>query len=52
MVVTTVMTMLCLAAIAFNVRFLVALHRERSTLAKNQAIRAQLKHRKPFDRAA
>ncbi len=34
--VTTVMTVLCLAAIAFNIRFLVALGKERDGNANNQ----------------
>lgn len=39
--VTTVMTVLCLAAIAFNVRFLVALCKERDGNANNQLFERQ-----------
>lgn len=63
MAVTTFMTMLCLAGVAFCVRFLVALGKERKarstlTLAppayrlKQDVISQPREHNKPVDRAA
>ncbi len=52
MVVTAVMTVVCVAAIAFNVRFLVALRQERRSVANEHAILERMKRKKPLVRAA
>ena len=49
---TTLITILCLAAIAFNVRFLVALRREREADLEQREIRQRREDNQPVDRAA
>ena len=52
MAVTTVIAALCLAGIAFNVRFLVALRTESKAALSEQPIPEQRENNKPVARAS
>lgn len=52
MTATTVMASLCIAAIAFNVRFLMALRAERKAVSIKIATLEQRKNKPPVARAA
>jgi len=50
--VTAVIEMLCLAGVAFNVRFLVALRKESKAALSEQPIPEQRENNKPVARAS
>jgi hypothetical protein len=52
MAVTTTIVTMCLAGIAFNVRFLVALRKESKAVLSEQSIGERRENNKPVARAA